>query len=152
MFSLKDYFFEVQFLFNIFTVSAIVILAVLYIKLAAEQKSDKLVEKIEYLCKNLKVLVEQSENSSDIIKRNIDEFKNLYDRNIAEIEKKASDIAEIMDKIERNENISDKLGDRDKYSKIKTMLNEGHSIDDIAKILKINKGEVELINNIIKKT
>jgi hypothetical protein len=151
LFTLKDYFFEIQILINIFIFTAIIILVFLYLKTSASKKKNPLVEKIEYLCKNLKILIDQSERSSDIIQKKIEEFKALYDKIIVEMEKKTSDLDDIVNKLERNENISDKLKEKDKYSKIKNLLNEGHSIDEIAKMLKINKGEVELIHNIIKK-
>ncbi len=152
MFSLKDYFFEVQLILNIFIITAIAALAFLYLKLSVRKNSSQLVQKIEYLCKNLNTLVEESEKSSDIIYKKIEEFKLLYDKNIAEIEKKTADLDVVISKLEGQENIKGALDEKDKYSKIKSLIREGHDTASIAKILDITKGEVELIHNILKQS
>jgi predicted transcriptional regulator len=148
MLSLKESFFEIQLLLNILMITAIVILAFLYLKVSSAKKKNPLVEKIEYLCKNLKVLIEKSEQSSDKIQEKIEGFKILYDKNITEVEKKSSNLRDVISKLESNDNIKDKLQEKDDSVKIKNLLNEGHAVDDIAQMLKISKGEVELISKL----
>jgi len=67
LFSLKDYFFELQLIINVFVVTAVIILAFFYLKISSSKSNTRLLEKIEYLCKNLQSLVDQSENSYDNI-------------------------------------------------------------------------------------
>jgi len=145
MFSLREYLIEIQILLDIFMITAIVILAFLYLKISVKKKDNPMVAKIEYLCKNLKVLLEESDQSSELIQGKINEFKSLYERNLTEIDKRATDINDVVSKLEVNENIKEKFKEKDNYTKIKNMLDEGHTIDDISKLLKINKGEIELI-------
>ncbi len=148
MFSLREYLIEIQILLDIFMITAIVILAFLYLKISVKKKQNPLVAKIEYLCKNLKVLLEESDQSSEIIQKRIDDFKCLYEKNLSEIEKRATDINEIITKLELNDNIKERFKEKDNYTKIKKMLDDGYNIDDIAKMLKISKGEVELISKL----
>ncbi|MFC1854999.1 hypothetical protein ACFL2A_00465 [Thermodesulfobacteriota bacterium] len=145
MLSFKEYLFEIQLLLNIFMITAIVILAFLYLKLSSNKKKMPFIEKIEYLCKNLKVLIDESEQTSDTIQGKVDEFKSIYDKSISEIEQKLSDINAVMQKLESNEKLKGELKDKDQHSRIKILLQEGHDVDSISNMLRISKGEVELI-------
>ncbi len=150
MFILENYSFEIQLLIDIFLVSAIVVLMFLYIKLSSSKKNSQLLSKIEYLCKNLKILVEKSEESSDLIQRKVDEFRLLYDKQIAEIERKSADLNEIVNRLEKEKGVASKLYEKDKYANVKSLLSDGHSVKTISHMLKINKGEVELIHKLVK--
>lgn len=145
MFSLKEGFFEIQLIVNIFMATAVVILILLYLKLSAAKKKNPIIEKIEYLCKNLKVLLEESEKTSENIETKVEEFKMLYDKNIVEVENKISVLNGLIDKIESNKDISGELKELDIHKKVRNLLNEGYSVDEVCKMLKISKGEVELI-------
>lgn len=145
MFSLNEYLVEIQILIDLFLITAVVALSFLYLKLSVKKKKNPLVAKIEYLCKNLQVLLEESDQSSETIHNRIEDFKRLYERNMSEIERRATDLNEIISKLELQDNIKEQFKEKDNYIKIKGLIDEGHSIDDISRMLKINKGEIELM-------
>jgi predicted transcriptional regulator len=128
--------------------TGIIVLFFLYLKISSKKKNNHLVEKIEYLCKNLKVLLQESENSTDKIQGRIEDFKSLYDKNLLEIEHRIADLNDIAGKLEKSEGVKDMLEEKDHYKKIKNLLNEGHTVENISEMLKISKGEVELISKL----